>query len=174
MYWLCYANLLIDECGINYVEFSKQEHICIPQKYTPSKFSECKKLSQNEFELFPNTKGTPDSRIIILNSLDQNLGYEYKFTDKFNCSQCLFVAKKRIMVKLITNENGEKCLELNKNEHLCQKLNFYKLGRIIYSNEYETGNDKENQTIAVKHPKDKKLYYKFEYDNDLKIFYCVG
>uniref|UniRef100_A0A914XUE0 Uncharacterized protein n=1 Tax=Panagrolaimus superbus TaxID=310955 RepID=A0A914XUE0_9BILA len=167
------AKLFEDEKGEKFVEFGKIEHVCNPKVYDSDKFGDNMRVPDYQYEILPNAKAEPDARIILFNPDNYSLGYDY-VPDKFFCCLKCRSLKKYTIAKLIKKENGERYLELSKNEHVCGSQNFTDTGRIYYESDYIHDIDYDgNHTVTTICPENRESWYKFEYNKDLQCFYCV-
>uniref|UniRef100_A0A914PLX1 Uncharacterized protein n=1 Tax=Panagrolaimus davidi TaxID=227884 RepID=A0A914PLX1_9BILA len=193
----------IDENGKEYFIHDPKKHICKPLKIssiqTTSKFillerkdicfKENSKKKHVEihgkrivklpnFEFRPNRNGKPDGKLVILNTNDNSLCYEY-FYDKrakvFTCSKCNR-KKHRVSAKVhLNNETNEKFLELSKNEHICEPIKDEFADKIIDASNFivtERDDEKKPKKIIVFTSSTKEFYYKLNNTSSKNLFQC--
>uniref|UniRef100_A0AC34FFV2 Uncharacterized protein n=1 Tax=Panagrolaimus sp. ES5 TaxID=591445 RepID=A0AC34FFV2_9BILA len=100
------------------------KEFCNPRSFDLKNYENRNIVQKCQFEVFHNTKGAENSRLLIFDPNDRNFGYDYRKTDRFNCAQC-FLFKKRVFAKLLTNVDGQQYVELSNVEHLCEKNNSF-------------------------------------------------
>ena len=114
------AWLLTNESGEQYVEVCTT-HICKPKKYEPPKEPVGYSIiPSSQFELCPNTKGIPNSRLHIFTSPEKTSCYHF-FLDQgyFRCCGCR-KQKKSTTVKLMKNESEDYLQMKADAEHVCK------------------------------------------------------
>uniref|UniRef100_A0A914P562 Uncharacterized protein n=1 Tax=Panagrolaimus davidi TaxID=227884 RepID=A0A914P562_9BILA len=167
------AKLFKDENGEDFIEFGKIEHVCNAKIFDSEKFGDNIRIHDYQYEMLPNCKGETDTKIIIFKSENYSLGYDY-VPDKFFCCLKCRSLKKYVIAKFVKKENGEKFLELSRNEHACEPHNFLDVGRIYYQSDFTHDIDYDgNHTVTTICPENRELCYKFAYDKDLQCFYCI-
>uniref|UniRef100_A0A914QUC2 Uncharacterized protein n=1 Tax=Panagrolaimus davidi TaxID=227884 RepID=A0A914QUC2_9BILA len=112
-----------EENGEKYLALGKNQHICEPVKYEPEKEVV---VDSNNFMIFDQNDDTKPTRLVLFTSNSKELCYPYyyhKKLKKFTCSGCLY-KNKTITAKIIKNGNGEECLLLFGNDHICKPKKF--------------------------------------------------
>uniref|UniRef100_A0A914QZR7 Uncharacterized protein n=1 Tax=Panagrolaimus davidi TaxID=227884 RepID=A0A914QZR7_9BILA len=116
------AKLYKKENGEEYLISLKNKHICTPKKYEKEKFQP-KIIPKSMFELYQNSKGESNKKLIVFTSEKKNFVYEYSWDrSRFRCLQCS-KQKKNVNAKIRGNEN-EKFVELSNVEHVCKQKKF--------------------------------------------------
>uniref|UniRef100_A0AC34GVI0 Uncharacterized protein n=1 Tax=Panagrolaimus sp. ES5 TaxID=591445 RepID=A0AC34GVI0_9BILA len=156
------------------VEISPAQHLCESIKFDSEKYDVPIIISQNFVLLHDYFTGESSSKLTIFDSNDFNFGYNFfydKTRDLFYCRQCrASKPKKNVFAKLLVDENGKHSVEL-KHQHICEIQNLQEMKRIVQSNNFEV--EGNGNKITAKHPIDKKLIYKFEFNQEINAFQCI-
>uniref|UniRef100_A0A914P9E0 Uncharacterized protein n=1 Tax=Panagrolaimus davidi TaxID=227884 RepID=A0A914P9E0_9BILA len=111
---------------------------------------------------------------------DTDFCYNYTFQPNkknyFVCFKCKKINKKRtVSATIASNENGEKYVQLNENEHVCERQKF-ELKTIIYEPDFKLDTvkvrGKEIQHLFVSDSNDKTLYYIYTLISGAKSYRC--
>uniref|UniRef100_A0A914PQF3 Uncharacterized protein n=1 Tax=Panagrolaimus davidi TaxID=227884 RepID=A0A914PQF3_9BILA len=122
--------------------------------------------------------GIPEGTLVIFDSKDKSMIYEYFYSTSheiFVCSNC-GKKNRHITAKIHVDEkNGEKFIELSKNEHICEPKKDEFPARIINHSNFMIV-DRENETNPAKAivftSKEKELCYELHYFSSRNLFEC--
>uniref|UniRef100_A0A914QY86 Uncharacterized protein n=1 Tax=Panagrolaimus davidi TaxID=227884 RepID=A0A914QY86_9BILA len=186
----------IDENNKEYFIHHPKKHICKPKRISSiqktSKFillerkdivfkekentkevkiDETRILKLPNFEFRHGKHGTPEGKLVIFDTNDKSLCYEYYFVirDKyFICGNCE-TKKHRVTAKVhLNNETNEKFLELSKNEHICEpKLKPKTIAKSMFEL-YQNKNVDKKLIVFTSEKKD----FVYEYCWKESGFYC--
>uniref|UniRef100_A0A914Q013 Uncharacterized protein n=1 Tax=Panagrolaimus davidi TaxID=227884 RepID=A0A914Q013_9BILA len=188
-----------NENGKEYFVHDSKKHICKPKKVSTFQTSEFQKLERNEiafkekwkpkineekivklpnFDFRPNKSGNPEGKLVVSDVKDKSMFYEFYFaTEKkmFICSKCQ-VKKHRVTAKVHTNDkNGEKFIELSKNEHICEPIKDEYKDKIIEASNFivlDRDDETKNTRIHLYTSETKEFYYELRYVVAQNIFQC--
>uniref|UniRef100_A0A914QVU6 Uncharacterized protein n=1 Tax=Panagrolaimus davidi TaxID=227884 RepID=A0A914QVU6_9BILA len=192
----------IDENGKEYFMHDRKKHICKPIKITSiqttSKFIllerkdivfkekentkpiEAEKiLKLPNFEFRQSKRGIPEGKLVIFDTNDKSLCYEYLFLTREKCFICGNCQRKnrRVTAKLhLNNETNEKFLELSKNDHICEPIKDEFADKIIHASNFmvtERDDEEKPKKVIVFTSLTKEFYYEFNYFPSRKYFKCV-
>uniref|UniRef100_A0A914P2Z0 Uncharacterized protein n=1 Tax=Panagrolaimus davidi TaxID=227884 RepID=A0A914P2Z0_9BILA len=144
----------IDENGKEYFIHDPKKHICKPIKISSiqktskfillerkdivfnekantkeAKIDDTRILKLPNFEFRQSKNGKHDGKLVIFDTNDKSLCYEYYFVTRIKCFICLNCQKKkhRVTAKVhLNNETNEKFIELSNDEHVCEPKKFFK------------------------------------------------
>uniref|UniRef100_A0A914QY04 Uncharacterized protein n=1 Tax=Panagrolaimus davidi TaxID=227884 RepID=A0A914QY04_9BILA len=200
----CYMQLpKMDENKKEYFIHDPSKHICKPVKISTFETPEYKRLERNDiafeeksktkkleikeskilklpdFEFRPGKNGNPEGTLVIFDSKGKSTIYEYFYSaseEIFICSKCQ-VKNCRVTAKIHVDEkNGEKFIELSKNEHICEPKKDEFPARIINHSNFMIidREDKTNPAKAIVFTsKEKELCYELRYISSLNLFECI-
>uniref|UniRef100_A0AC35FSQ3 Uncharacterized protein n=2 Tax=Panagrolaimus sp. PS1159 TaxID=55785 RepID=A0AC35FSQ3_9BILA len=100
----------------------KHDHICTPKKYEKEKLQP-KMIPKSVFELYQNSKGESNKKLVVFTSEKKDFVYEYCWNRSFRCSQCL-KQNKYVTAKVRGENKNEKFVELSHDEHICAPKKF--------------------------------------------------
>uniref|UniRef100_A0A914QKB9 Uncharacterized protein n=1 Tax=Panagrolaimus davidi TaxID=227884 RepID=A0A914QKB9_9BILA len=159
----------------------RNDHICIPKKFIKEKFIPTR-IPASEFVLHSGNDGQPDKRLIIFDSNDKTLAFEYIWRSKRNFFQCLLCAAQNVTVfaKPIEIENSQKMIELSLDKHVCIPQKYdpenYKSQEKLYENfilQYNGAGEADHK-LVVFNPENKHLAYEYSFHKQTQKFVCRG
>ena len=180
-----YAKIIQNKDGIEeYVKLGPAPHICEPRQFNPELYRSTDAIYQPNYELFEFTRrGEESKRLIVFASDDRKLCYEFYGSsttpDKFTCSKCA-IANFSLIVYLRNDQNGIECVSLAKKQHVCEPIK-YEPGSYVDSGIIKKPNFKLvepckanswKRRIFIFHPTNRKLSYKYGFNQEAKCFYC--
>uniref|UniRef100_A0A914QAE4 Uncharacterized protein n=1 Tax=Panagrolaimus davidi TaxID=227884 RepID=A0A914QAE4_9BILA len=169
------AKIHVDEKnGEKFIELSKSQHICEPKK---DEFP-ARVIKHSNFMIVDREDGTNPAKAIVFTSKEKEFCYEFRYRTSqnlFECIQCEKL-KKSVGVKLYTKENGEKCIELSKSQHICEPKKDEFPARVIKHSNFMIV-DREDGTNPAKAivftSKEKEFCYEFRYRTSQNLFECI-
>uniref|UniRef100_A0A914PX78 Uncharacterized protein n=1 Tax=Panagrolaimus davidi TaxID=227884 RepID=A0A914PX78_9BILA len=192
----------IDENGKEYFIHDPKKHICKPIRISSikkiSKFillerkdivfkekentkevkiDETRILKLPNFEFRQSKYGKLGGKLVIFDTNDKSLCYEYYFVTRskyFICGNCE-KEKHRVTAKVhLNNETNEKFLELSKNEHICEPINDE--FKIIDASNFivvERNVERKPKKVIVFTSLTKEFYYELIYYAKGNCFRCI-
>uniref|UniRef100_A0AC34F8F2 Uncharacterized protein n=1 Tax=Panagrolaimus sp. ES5 TaxID=591445 RepID=A0AC34F8F2_9BILA len=182
-------------CGVNakvqmnsndekIVILSKNEHQCSPIKYQKIvEPAEGETSTTTLFELHPNSKCEPNTRLIIYTSVKKDFIHEYTKTSSKSFHYLPCRAKKHnVIAKLFKDENDENYVQYCKNQdHICQPRKYdpkkYIQPKLISSDEhfsFHDGCNGEKDKYLVVFTSEKKDFAYQYYMDKPGIYRCKG
>ena len=113
------VQLMKNDDGEEYLQMkTNYKHVCEPIMGTPKEFVE---YTSSQFELANNTKGTPNTRLLLYTSPNKESYYQFHLDrGYFRCCGCRN-QKKSTYVKLLKNESGEDYVRMKADaKHVCE------------------------------------------------------
>uniref|UniRef100_A0A914R2V1 Uncharacterized protein n=1 Tax=Panagrolaimus davidi TaxID=227884 RepID=A0A914R2V1_9BILA len=193
----------MDENGKEYFVHDPSKHVCKPVKISTFETPEFKRLERKDiafeeksktkrlkidknrilklpnFEFRPSRNGISEGTLVIFDSKDKSTIYEYYYYTSHEIFVCLNCKKKNrhVSAKIHVDEkNGEKFIELSKNEHICEPKKNEFPARIINHSDFMIV-DREDETNPAKAivftSKEKELCYELRYVSSKNIFECI-
>uniref|UniRef100_A0A914QUC9 Uncharacterized protein n=1 Tax=Panagrolaimus davidi TaxID=227884 RepID=A0A914QUC9_9BILA len=189
----------IDENGKEYFIHEFQKHICKPilissiQKTSKFillerkdivfeekelKIDETRILKLPNFEFRQSKHGKPGGKLVIFDTNDKSLCYEYYFVTETKCFICGNCQRKkhRVTAKVhLNNETNEKFLELSKNEHICEPIKDEFADKIIGASNFivtERNVERSPKKVIVFTSEKKEFYYELTYSAKGNYFRC--
>uniref|UniRef100_A0A914QQ13 Uncharacterized protein n=1 Tax=Panagrolaimus davidi TaxID=227884 RepID=A0A914QQ13_9BILA len=193
----------MDENGKEYFIHNPSKHICKPVKISTFVTPEFKRLERKDiafegksktkklkinksrivklpnFEFRPSRYGNPEGTLVIFDSKCKSTIYEYFYSTSqeiFVCSNC---RKKNCHVSAkihVDEKNGEKFIELSKNEHICEPKKDEFPARVINHSNFiivDRGDETNPTKAIVFTSKEKELCYELRYLSPLNLFECI-
>uniref|UniRef100_A0A914PAX6 Uncharacterized protein n=1 Tax=Panagrolaimus davidi TaxID=227884 RepID=A0A914PAX6_9BILA len=199
----CMQSPKMNENGKEYFIHVPSKHICEPVKISTFETPEFKRLERKDitfkeksktkrlkineskilklpnFEFRPSRNGNPEGTLVIFDSKDKSTIYEYNYLaskEIFICSKCQ-IKNHHVFAKIhIDEKNGEKFIELSKNEHICGSKKDEFPARIINHSNFMIV-DREDKTNPAKAivftSKEKELCYELRYLSPQNYFECI-
>uniref|UniRef100_A0A914Q4E8 Uncharacterized protein n=1 Tax=Panagrolaimus davidi TaxID=227884 RepID=A0A914Q4E8_9BILA len=127
-------------------------------------------LKLPNFEFRPSRNGKPEGTLVIFDSKDKSTIYEYYYYTSQKIFICLNCKNKNrhVSAKIHVDEkNGEKFIELSKNEHICEPKKDEFPARVINNSNFiiVDREDKINPAKAIVFTsKEKELCYELRYE----------
>uniref|UniRef100_A0A914QB24 Uncharacterized protein n=1 Tax=Panagrolaimus davidi TaxID=227884 RepID=A0A914QB24_9BILA len=192
----------MDENGKEYFMHDRKKHICKPIKITSIQttpkfillerkdivFKEKENAKQTEeekilklpnFEFRQSKNKIPEGKLVIFDTNDKSMCYEYFFETGNKCFVCRNCQRKkhRVTAKVHwNNETNEKYLELSKNEHICEPIKDEFADKIIHTSDFivtERDDEKKPKKIIVFTSSTKEFYYELNYNPSKNLFRCI-
>uniref|UniRef100_A0AC35GP92 Uncharacterized protein n=1 Tax=Panagrolaimus sp. PS1159 TaxID=55785 RepID=A0AC35GP92_9BILA len=193
----------MDENGKEYFIHDPSKHICKPVKISTFETPEFKRLERKDiafeeksktnrlkidkirilklpnFEFRSSIYGNPEGTLVIFDSKGKSMIYEYCYHASHEIFFCLNCGKKNrhVSAKIHVNEkNGEKFIELSKNEHICEPKKDDFPARVINPSNFmivdrEDGTNPAKATVFTS--KEKELCYELRYLPSQNLFECI-
>uniref|UniRef100_A0A914Q8Q8 Uncharacterized protein n=1 Tax=Panagrolaimus davidi TaxID=227884 RepID=A0A914Q8Q8_9BILA len=193
----------IDKNGKEYFIHDFQKHNCKPIKIssiqTTSKFQRLErkdivfkendntkevKIDETRILKLPNFEfrqikhGKPNGKLVIFDTNDKSLCYEYYFVTKtkfFICGNCER-KKHRVTAKVhLNNETNEKFLELSEKQHICEPIKDEFADKIIDVSNFivtERNVERKPKKVIVFTSSTKEFYYELKYTPSKDLFQC--
>uniref|UniRef100_A0A914R1L3 Uncharacterized protein n=1 Tax=Panagrolaimus davidi TaxID=227884 RepID=A0A914R1L3_9BILA len=181
-----YVYLCKDSDGKLSVKLPSHQHICEPKKYrnikAPKqrslKFDKSKIIRKPNFELQKNTKGDPKGKLVVFDTNDKSLCYEYCLANNiFYCGRCRF-KKNHVTAKLyppsIGSNETDEYIVLGENQHVCELVKYESHSCFDASNFlifYQNDKSKLAKVILFTSPS-KEYCYEFTWHETAKHFFC--
>uniref|UniRef100_A0A914Q1Z9 Uncharacterized protein n=1 Tax=Panagrolaimus davidi TaxID=227884 RepID=A0A914Q1Z9_9BILA len=191
----------MDENGKEYFIHDPSKHVCKPVKICTFEAPKFKRVERKDiafegkaktkslkidksrilklpnFEFRPGKNGNPEGTLVIFDSKDKSMIYEYYYEtikEIFICSNCK-KKNRHVTAKIHVDEkNGEKFIEISKSEHICESKKDEFPARIIRHSNFMIV-DRENKTNPAKAivftSNEKELCYELCYLSSL--FQCI-
>uniref|UniRef100_A0A914QZ10 Uncharacterized protein n=1 Tax=Panagrolaimus davidi TaxID=227884 RepID=A0A914QZ10_9BILA len=190
----------MDENDKEFFIHGPEKHICEPTKISLLQTSEFQRLERTDitlkekpekeideeriiklpnFQFRPSHNGNPEGKLVIFDSKDKSLCYEYYYKNKENVFICSFCRKKKrnVTAKLhLDNETNEKFLELSKTDHVCEPIKDEFASKIMDPLNYKLfnqDNDGKPTKLVVFTSATKDLCYELCYNASKKKFFCI-
>uniref|UniRef100_A0AC35GIM1 Uncharacterized protein n=1 Tax=Panagrolaimus sp. PS1159 TaxID=55785 RepID=A0AC35GIM1_9BILA len=184
-----------DKNGREYFEHDFTKHICKPLNASKIKASgieilqfsglfdkaepeidESKIIRIPNFELRPNKSGVLDGKLLLFDSSDKTLCYEYGYNKQCKRYKCLKCKKLNLYVtaKLFEDKNGEKCITLNDKEHQCKPEKYEAEKLVDQASNFIVfkSNEKTTEKLVIFTSDEKDFCYEYTFCNSKKLFRC--
>uniref|UniRef100_A0A914PRA3 Uncharacterized protein n=1 Tax=Panagrolaimus davidi TaxID=227884 RepID=A0A914PRA3_9BILA len=162
----------------NTYKFQRLEKKDIVFKEKEMKIDESRILKLPNFEFHPSKNGKPDGKLVVFDTNDKSLCYEYYFLTQKKCFICLNCERKkhRVTAKLhLNNETNEKFLELSEKQHVCEPIKDEFADKIIDASNFivaERDDERKPKKVIVFTSSTKEFYYELNYWPSIDLFRC--